>query len=431
MSIASPDRLDYDEELYDTLAPRDKDILYRFFNIFCDRLDHRPIIKDTFTQDELRKIITSKLPEEIRTFLEQHQELADQSVRTDPAVEYLAEHYDLDEDDLEISTRYELLLLLYEEELIDQLEELIIRSRIRSYSATRTYFLEEELDLDGLDDRIAEFHRKWNREQEDPDTVLVDVEFEAEQLVVLKIYQEIGPQHPNTFSFRVDDQEGGQEQIPVEPELTQVSYHQLKTIRIQIEVQTGETELVFTESFNRWRRTLSTFFDIVFSVDDFLEEVQERRSEVAEELEEEIVESVEAREDPISRARETIDQRRDDAIGRVDDLDLPDGRKEDLKTRMRTIEISGSEILDDQSIETQEFRLIATLDGLFDSVDGIEEGFREMIRQADTESQAFVLTINNRPVQFSNGRWQSVGPGPLPDRDQRALQLFFSGENDG
>lgn len=84
--ITTPGELDYDEELYATLAPRDKDILYRFFNVYADSLDHRPLDKDVFTQDELRKILASKLEEETRTFLDQHQKLADESVRTDPRV---------------------------------------------------------------------------------------------------------------------------------------------------------------------------------------------------------------------------------------------------------------------------------------------------------------------------------------------------------
>lgn len=425
MAISKPDELDFDDELYVHLDPRDKDILYRFFNVHRDQIEHRAIEKGTYTQNQLRKILAGKLTEETESFLAQHQKLVDEDVRTGPAVEYLAEHYDLSGDDLDVGTRYELLLLLHEEDLIEQLDALVIRSRIRSYAATRSYVLPTELDLEGLEERISEFHQYWNREQEDADAVLVDTEFETDELTVLKIYQEVSEKHPTTFAFR----EEGQEEIPAEPELTQVRYHQLKTIRFQIEVQSDETELIFTEPFNRWRRTLGEFFEEVFSVDDFHDALQERRSTVAEELEETIVESVEAKEDPISNARGTIESRRQDAKSQIDALDIPDSRKTSLKEKIETIEISGSEIFDDQSIETQEFRLIATLDGLFDSVDGIEEGFREMLKQADRDSQAFVLTINGRPVQFSDGTWQSIGPGTLPDTIQRALQVFFDGDD--
>jgi hypothetical protein len=425
VAISKPDELDFDEELYQRLAPRDKDLLYRLFNVYRDQSDHRAIEKSTYTQDQLRKILAGELPDEIESFLDQYQNLVEEGVRTGPAVEYLAEHYDLSGDDLDVDTRYELLLLLHEEELIDQLDALVIRSRIRSYSANRSYVLPEELDLDALDERISEFHQYWNKEQEDPDAILVDTEFETDELVVLKIYQEVSERHPNTFAFREEDQE----EIPVEPELTQVRYYKLKNIRFQVEVQSGETELIFTKPFNRWRRPLREFFEEVFSVDEFYDTLEERRSTVAEELEETIVESVEAKEDPISNARDTIESRRQDAKTQIEALDIPDSRKTSLKEKIETIEISGSEIFDDQSIETQEFRLIATLDGLFDSVDGIEEGFREMLKQADRDSQAFVLTINGRPVQFSDGTWQSIGPGTLPDTIQRALEVFFDGDS--
>lgn len=425
--ITTPGELDYDEELYATLAPRDKDILYRFFNVYADSLDHRPLDKDVFTQDELRKILASKLEEETRTFLDQHQKLADEGVRTDPAIEYLAEHYEITDGSLDVGNRFELLLLLYEENLIDRLDELLIRAKIRSYSATRTYILDEELEVSQLEEGITSFHRKWNKEQDDPKAVLVDDEFESDQLVVLKIYQEVNPQYQNTFAFRLGEDD---EEVPMEPDLTQVNYQQLKTIRFQIEEREGETEIVFTEPFNRWQTTLNTFFDIAFDVDDFLDQIEERKSATAEEIEQELVDSVEAQEDPVQRTRNKIEELRSTAEDQIDNLDLPEEHKQDLKDRINTIEISGSEILDDQSIETQEFRLIATLDGLFDSVDGIEQGFREMIKQAGEDNRTFVLTINDRPVQFSNGTWKGLGPGSMPDRDRRALELFFS-DDDG
>ena len=53
-----------------------------------------------------------------------------------------------------------------------------------------------------------------------------------------------------------------------------------------------------------------------------------------------------------------------------------------------------------------------------------------MIKQAESDNQAFVLTINDRPVEFSSGTWQGLGPGGLPDRDRRALELFFGDDDE-
>lgn len=265
-----------------------------------------------------------------------------------------------------------------------------------------------------------------NKQKEDPKAILVDIEFKREQLVVLKVYQEVSPAYQDTFAFRLEDEA----EVPQKPELTRVTFQRLKTIRFQLEKRTGETEIVFTEPFIRWQTTLNTLFDVVFNVEDFLDEIHERKSEAAQEIERELIESVEDQDDPVARTRGKIEDLQSKAESRIDNLNLPKDRKEDLKERIETIEISGSEILDDQSIETQEFRLIATLQGLFDSVDGIEEGFREMIKHAEEDNQAFVLTINDRPVQFSNGTWKGLGSGNLPARDRRALELFF-GDEDG
>jgi len=368
--------------------------------------------------------VAAKLEEEILGFLDRHERLVEQSVRVDPAINYLAEHYNIAPGDLDVDNRYELLLLLYEEDLLGILDELIIKSRIRSYAATRAYTLNESLVFEELDQGIESFHTKWNKEKEDPDVILVDQEFESENLVVLKIYQEAGNQSLPTFRFR----EEGSKEVPITPEVTRVNYKQLKTIRFQLEQLDDHTKIIFTDTYSGWYRTLDSFFDTVFGVDEFVSEIEEEKSAIAEEIEEEIVESIEDGDDPVERARDKIGEKKSSAESRVDELDVPEERQDDLKNRIQTIEISGSEVVDDQSIETQEFRLIAGLDGLFDSVD-IEEGFRDMMKKAESDKQSFVITISNRPVEFSDGTWNKIGAGTLPDKNQRALQIFFDGED--
>ncbi|WP_137684585.1 hypothetical protein, partial [Haloarcula mannanilytica] len=424
MTIYKPSELEYDEELYSKLQPRNGDFLRRFFNAHVENLEHRRIAEDgNSTKDNLCKLVAAELEDEANTYLNRYKKLKDQKVRTVPAVDYLAEHYDIDKENLDVDNRHELLLLLYEEDLIDQLEELIIRSRIKSYSAKSTYILDRKLDFDTLEQSLEQFHREWNIEREDPNVILVDKEFESENLIVLKIYQETSMQYPKTFSFREDEED----EIPAIPELTSIKYQQLKTIRFQLENKEDGTELVFTESFSRWRKTLDDFFESVFDVADFREEVEKASSPVAEDIEREIVDSIEQGEDPVERARNTIDEKREEAETRVDDLDVPDSRKQEFRDRIGTIEISGSEIVDDQSIETQEFRLIAGLEGLFNSVD-IEEGFRDMLEKAESEKQSFVITISGRAVRCRHGTRHQIGEGSLHHEYMRALQILLDGE---
>ena len=162
-------------------------------------------------------------------------------------------------------------------------------------------------------------------------------------------------------------------------------------------------------------------------IDDFFDEVDEVRSEVADNIEENMVEAMDEGGDPVETARDTISSRKEEAEDEVDELDVPDNRKEDLKERINSISISGSEITGDQSIETQEFRLIAGLEGLFDSVD-IEDGFKDLIEKADSDKQSFVLTVDERPVELNNGKWSKLGVGQLRDLDRRALEIFFDSE---
>lgn len=423
----TPEKLAYDEELFQRLSPRSRSFLLNLYNQFCDEIDQRPYENSvSHTKEDLRRIIAAKLHSQLEEFLSNYERLREEGVTAAAATEYLAEHFDIPEEDLEVDNRYELLLRIYEHNIVDSLEELLVRAKMQSYAASRAYILNESLSLQDIEANLRGFHEDWNQGEDDNPPILVDREFEGENLAVLKIYQEVGSQSQQTFEYLETEREP--EETPVEPELTRVRYHQLKTIRIQIEVREEETEFVFSDPYRNWRTTLPDFFESVFGVDDFLRSIEEYRSEVANEIEESMMDAIDEGKDPVETARETINQRREEAEEQVEELELPETRREDIKGRISTIEISGSEIMGDQSIETQEFRLIAGLDGLFESVDNIEQGFRDMIEKADSEKQSFVLRINGRPVGLNEGKWSHLNSGRLPDDDRKALQIFFDGE---
>lgn len=421
--VYNPEELEYEEELFDRLSSISKDVLVRFYNLHCDELGNRPIEESAHTRKELRQIIAAKLEDQMRDFLNDYERFKEESIRTSPAIEYITSNFNIDAEKLDINTRYELLIVLHEEGLNEVLDELIVRSKMRTYASSRDYVLTEEVDISEVEDDLQDFHEHWNNGSEDNKPARVKKEFESENLIVLKIFQEVNPQSPQTFKFR----ENELEEVPTVPELTTVSYHQLKTVRVQIATKEGETELVFSESFTRWRQLLPELFEIFFEIEDFFDEVDEVRSEVADDIEENMIEAIDEGEDPVETARDTISSRKEETEDEVDDLDVPDSRKEELKQRINSISISGSEITGDQSIETQEFRLIAGLEGLFDSVD-IEEGFKDLIEKADSDKQSFVLTVDERPVELNNGKWSKLGVGQLRDLDRRALEIFFDSE---
>jgi len=423
VSIYKPEELKYDEGLFDRLSSISKDVLRRFYNLHCEDLGNRPIEDSAYSKRELRQINAAKLNEQIENFLSDYERLKDESVRASPAIEYITANFDVDPERLDVDTRYELLILLYEDGLNDVLDELIVRAKMRTYSSSRDFVLTEEVDLTEVENRLQDFHDQWNTVSEDNKPARVKEEYKSENLTVLKIFQEVSSQSQPTFKFREEETE----EIPTVPETTKISYYQLKTIRVQIAAKNVETELVFSESFTGWRKLLPELFEVLFDIDDFFDEVDEVRSEVADDIEENMVEAIEEGGDPVETARDTISERKDEAEDEVDDLDIPDSRKDKLKERISSISISGSEITGDQSIETQEFRLIAGLEGLFDSVD-IEEGFKDMIEKADSNKQSFVLTVDERPVELNNGKWDKLGPGQLRDLDRRALEVFFDSE---
>lgn len=422
MPITTPIDFDYNQELYQDLTPRSKELLVDLFNFYRTAHDLEKIRKETYTKEQLLKILAGRFEEQMKEFLEYYESLSEEGVRTDPIVEFVGEHYEISEEKLKVNNRYELIILLLRNDLIQVIDEIIVRSKIRAKAPTNSYKLGEAVSLEDLEGRLTSFHEFWNQGDETEKALLVEIEYKSNNIAALKLYQEVNEQQQPTFTFRLD---GDSEEFPRTPEVTQVSYVQLKTIRLQLEVHDASTKVVFSSPSETWRSTLRPFFDEVFGVDDFYSERSVETSEVAEELEETMIQKVENREDPVEGAREILEEKQGSAISEVDDMDLPQEHKEDLKDSIRSIQISGSEIIDDPSIETQEFRLVATLEQLFQTVDGIEEGFQEMLKQADSESQAFVLSVDGRPVQFTDGKWRPAGRGRLPHRTRKALQIFF------
>jgi hypothetical protein len=126
--------------------------------------------------------------------LEKYELLRQESVGTSPAIEYISEHYEIDSKELDLESRYELLILLHEQGLAEILDELVARAKMRTYSETRRYVLEEDIDLGGLNNGLFEFHRYWNEDSKDDGFVLVENEFQSEDLAVLKIHRESGLQ---------------------------------------------------------------------------------------------------------------------------------------------------------------------------------------------------------------------------------------------
>jgi len=428
MSITTPSKADPDTELVSSLDGRHKNTLHRLFEA-CRDDSERNYNRDAFNTKEWQIVLANEYPDRVRQFTQIYQRMRDENIRRKPVIEHLAERTDIPAEELEIERLPEIIPLLMEHELLDRLEEIIVAARFRPSAVTGTYKLDKELDLNNLGDRIAAFHRSWNQSIDEDETKRakrVEIEYESEQTAALQYYRESTETKARYFSFRKDEFGERLEK----PEIEEFPYRQLKRIRLLIVSRDGESRLIFTKNINGWKQSLRTLFDEIFGVDNLISQMSRPGSEVAAGVEETASDDVSADSDPLTEAQTYIDERCEIAKDEVDDLGIPSDDKQTLKTHLDNITISGTEVDGDRSIATRELRIISqsNLAELFASVD-IEDGFRDLLRKADSEKLGFVLDVNDVPVECINGEWSRTGPGGLPDDIRRALNVFFDEES--
>lgn len=425
MTVTSPSKTEPDSELLDALAGRGRDTLYTLFEALHDS-NERGYEIGAFTTEEWRHVIVHEYPTGTQKFIDAYEKLRKEGVRKAPVVEHLAQHYDIDSEKLDVDRLPELVAVLLDKGLLDQLDEIVIAAKFRPSAVTGTYTLDQEIPLEGLEEKIDDFHKSWNKGVEGngvKKSKRLDIEYNAEKIVTLRFYRESSETTARYFGFRKD----GDDPRPKKPEIQNFHYRQLKHTRFLISNQDGETRLVFTKSLSGWKQSLRTVFSQVFGVDDVFSKMSKPSSEIAQDVEEAAGGDVDENVDPIAQTQSYIDTRCETAKDEIEDLGIPPQDKEVLKNHLDSVSITGTDVEEDQSIATRELRIISqtSLAEMFASVD-IEDGFRDLLRKANEENLAFVLDVNGVPVECSNGSWSRAGPGQLPDSVRQAMQVFFN-----
>lgn len=417
-----------DQELLNELSPRSRNVLCRVFNHFYIENPSDECDPEDYSQKGWRRLLAGVIPEETRQWLRTRDRLTEESVDRIHASAYLAESYEVPEEKRDPVTVYELAILVHELGLSDDLEELIVFSRIKQNEMKRSWTINNTVSLSNLSRNIESFHEVWNGKEEQSKAVLAEVETTGDSVACVKFTAEKGqePVKEPTFGFRVSDSD----EIPTTPQISTVEYRELKQIRMCVSVENGSTRIVFTSNHHMgWRRILSTFFDEVFDIDSVNEKLSKMEITEAESLQEEANESVELGDKPLEQIGELIDTRKTHAIEAIGDSAYGPTRKENLKSKVEGIELSGSEIEDDPNIGTQEFRLIGrtNLDGVFEHVD-IEDSFLQFLKRASEESLALVLNVDGRDVAARSGGPQPIDGSRLGSEADLALRHFFDQE---
>lgn len=431
MRYTDPDALEFNQDIYNTFKGQNKDFLIRFFNHFVDNIEdvERGFSEDTKkTAGDLSKIIATDLVAEAEEFLQKYRTISDEGIRINPATQYLAENYDIPPDELECSSVFDLLLIIYEQDLIENLDDLIVGINLRRNAWKRSYTVDEQVELDGLVECLDKFHEDWNNDDGEDDIVPIRIFLERTKgnSATLQIHREkqSGSNIYPTFSFRKNPENNG---IPAKPEISREEVFDLKSMRFRVESKPSHGKIIFTDDITGWRRLLDQLFDDVFGISEVSTKIRPKRDEEVEEVESQFEMGIESDDDPLEAAQKTIQGRKESAKSEVDKKGLPPSKADKLKEIIDTVEICGSDIEDDPSINTSSFRLVGELPEVFKAVD-IEAGFKDMLETADPDKRSFVIRVNTKAVALENGRWRKLDPGSLGDMERQALETLFSGE---
>lgn len=417
-----------DSTLFHQLEHRSSSVLCRVFNHYYHTDESDYLDAAEFDQEGWRRLLSGEIPEETRSWLQTHMRLSEESVSRVHGAAYLNENYGVQEPKRDPDSLYEIAILLHELGFEDDLSEFIVSTRVRQNEMKRTWVLNQQVSLADISNKIESFHSDWNQREGREKAVLIEEELSGDGVVALQFYAEkgAGVTEKETFAFRENDRSD----IPTQPELSKVQYRDLKQIRVFLKVESDQTLIVFTQDYSLgWNGILDGFFDHTFGVQDVTDVIEQQRVTDATELQEDANESLELEDKPLEQVTGMIDNRSEAALEAVEESYHGPKRTEQIKQKLQTIELSGSEIEDDPNLGTEEFRLIGrtNLDEVFDQVD-FEDSFLQFLQRASEESLALVLNVDGRHVAARETGPQAVDGSRLGAEAQLALEYFFERE---
>jgi len=416
---------DYDEEVYSRLERRGKQILYDALSLFeDDEFD-----KSDYEIEGLQRALSSEYADSTREWLDIYDRFDAENVGIDTTIRFLAEEYDVNFEEQAPESKFQLALRVLQEDLSSEVNHIVVGSRIRKVSSTKTYTFTGDLTLDGIEKAVTEFHQQWNSDDQTK-AVRVKIEESGTDSVVLHITAERGiqPSQVRVFQFReVDESE-----MPAEPEITTKTYRGVKSSRVYLDAKGQDATIVLTQGKQGWKQILNALFSHVFDIDDFVSELSTKQIEAAGQLEEDASEAIQESDDPIEQTRRLIRHHADQAKNRVQNADsLPSDKQESVIECLETIEYDGSQVIDDASVAAEEFSLVGRegLEAIFDRVDQMRDSFLDILATADDDNAALVLSIDNRNVAVRSGDYRPTDSARLSDDAQLALKYFFDEED--
>lgn len=412
-------------EIRSTLRHRSKDFVLNLANTLTgDDYD-----KEEYTKPDTIDELVSDYDLEVKQFVSDYEMLDRESVNLRAAKDFISNNYDdVSRVQLDVDNRFSLLLSLYTLGLEGELSYIVAASRIYDRKGRRSYFIDREISVSTVTPSLDDFHEYWNSERSYPLLIRTYDSDISDGGTIFELFKEQGLRTRDEFEFR--DNGSSSEEYPTTPEITTQKFYPIKKIRFEISTEDGQTIFTFTDNYeNGWKKVLETLFKRTIDDEDIYDDLQRYKSEVATEIEQSATTAADDSESSDQSVTDIIEdgieRKIESAKGRVDGMELTDEEKTDLKDRLGSIELGGSELRGDSSTGTNQFRLVADLEDAYSSFDTMERTFEEILKKASEENMKFVIKIKGRPIAIDSGTWDLLENGRISDENKRALEAFF------
>ena len=428
-----------DEEVQERLENRDRDFLYRLFQLVRDPerddLDQgREREPDCVGTPEWRQKLAATYSKEVRRIFDTYDKLDREKVKLEPAVEFLSEWSDIKPEKLQLDSLYDLVLLLKEEDLTD-IDRFISGSRMTEYKNRNRFVIDTSVALDDVGDSIETFHRQQPTATTEDPTTKVDMEFNDGDMAGFRVITQKNTDEETVRFFAEDTSADEENAEPASntgpPSIETVSFRPVKEIRLLLkpEDESGQTRVVLTDSLPGWKIRLEALFKELFGVSELYQKVDPASSTVASNIEQEFTDNVGKDDDPVDVVQEAVEERAEEAESEVEEKDWPDEWKKDAKQLLDGMNVAGAHADQDAAISLRDFTLIGqgSLGSVLESVN-LEEGVKDIMQSVNDENVTFVLNVDGTPVTPDDGQWSREGSGRLPRNKERALELFFDGD---
>ncbi len=378
--------------------------------------------KITGSKKELAEFLIKNKSEEVTLYLENHKKL--RYVSTYRAVDYLRQHYPQKSDLLaEIITRDQLLLFLYENKLIDEIEHIEFYAAFRRKELRFAYELKGDTDLsyEQIIEKMREFVRGWNENN----ILKISTEhyIDTENKLVFSILREHHQKTYSQFVFR----EGKRSKItPDSLKIKKTKLYPIWPQRMEInKIGKGHYNIIFGFDPKVNDSIVSNFKDTIFGKSAQLNKVEMK---AIKEIQKEIQQSI-SKSPKWEGIQKLIQDRRNPVIDRINaDSTFSKEKKEELIKIVNTIDYAGSSFKDDSKTTAREFTMnIGNFPKLFSVLSSAKGFLQELFTKVSKSTENQIIRINNKDILLTKTSIK-FPPINFSENEQLVLKLFFGDE---